>query len=197
MLKKILTLLLLGLCGLIAGCVTPQEYNRQNQRLDELQREVRDLKKAIQVRGMETDRLLGQTRGTLPELNLRVEQLQAELQRVIDTIEMAEQRLHYNIGSYGSSRTDSILLPPVELVTGCGCADSCLHSDKREGGKNSRLNHRSVICASLCRARNPQHNAWARLRQFRAPNAKRAFPGGSSCLNVHFQHVRRHESYCH
>ena len=75
-----------------AGCITTQDYNQQSQRLNMLQEEVRDLKKSLQAKEMETDRLLGQARGTMPELNLRVDRLQQEVQRLVDAIEIAEQR---------------------------------------------------------------------------------------------------------
>ncbi|MEW5724879.1 MAG: tol-pal system protein YbgF [Thermodesulfobacteriota bacterium] len=90
--KKVIIILALSLLLPAVGCVTTEDFARQNQRLNQLQQEVQSLKKALQVKDMETERLLGQTRGTLPELNLRVDQLQAEVQKIVDAVELAEQQ---------------------------------------------------------------------------------------------------------
>lgn len=77
---------------LVAGCVMPKDFKAQTQRIDNLQLEVQDLKDSMKVRQMEMDRLLGQTRGSLPEMRLEMDNMRTELQRLTNAIEVTEKR---------------------------------------------------------------------------------------------------------
>ncbi|MEW6267354.1 MAG: tol-pal system protein YbgF [Thermodesulfobacteriota bacterium] len=75
-----------------AGCVSDDDFRRQVLRVNQLQQEVRDLKDESKLRKMEMDRLLGQARGSMPEMRLEIDRLRTELQRLTDTIDLAETR---------------------------------------------------------------------------------------------------------
>lgn len=77
---------------MFSGCVSDEDFQRQNLRLNSLQMEVRDLKDQAKLREMEMERQVGQTRQTLPEMRLEMDRMRAELQRLNNMVEMTEQR---------------------------------------------------------------------------------------------------------
>ena len=84
----ILTVIIVGL----AGCVTTEDYARQNERLNTLQLEVRDLKEQAQLKQMEMERQVDQTNSNLPELRQEVEQMRSQLQKLNNAVEFTEER---------------------------------------------------------------------------------------------------------
>ena len=90
--KVSIVVLIVAAVWLFAGCVTPETAQRQEQRLSDLELEVRDLKDETRVRKMETERLLGQTRGSVPEMRMELDRLRDEVQRLTNDLELAEQR---------------------------------------------------------------------------------------------------------
>jgi tol-pal system protein YbgF len=92
--KKIrLHILLVIILGLLAsGCMTDQDFRRQENRITQLEMEMRDLREATKAREMEMDRLLGQARGSLPEMQIEVSRMRIDLQKVVDAVEVAEVR---------------------------------------------------------------------------------------------------------
>ena len=79
--------------GLAAsGCVTDKDFKLQQQQVNTLQLEVRDLKDQSRLHQMEMERLVGQTRMNLPELRLELDRMRTELQRLTDGIEVTELR---------------------------------------------------------------------------------------------------------
>ncbi len=77
---------------LVSGCLTDQDYRRQESRVTQLEMEVRDLREATKAREMEMDRLLGQARGSLPEMQIEVSRMRTDLQKIVDAVDVAEVR---------------------------------------------------------------------------------------------------------
>lgn len=77
---------------MVSGCVSDEDFRRQTLKVNTLQQEVRDLREESQLKKMEMDRLLGQTRGSLPELRLEMDRLRSEIQRVVDAVDQSEMR---------------------------------------------------------------------------------------------------------
>ena len=86
----ILLVIVLGLMA--SGCITDQDFRRQESRVTQLEMEVRDLREASKAREMEMDRLLGQARGSLPELQIEMSRMRTDLQKIIDAVDVAEVR---------------------------------------------------------------------------------------------------------
>jgi TolA-binding protein len=82
--------IILGL--LASGCITDQDYRRQENRITQMEMEMRDLREATKAREMEMDRLLGQARGSLPEMQIEVSRMRTDLQKIVDAVEVAEVR---------------------------------------------------------------------------------------------------------
>ena len=77
---------------MLSGCITTDDYARQNERINTLQLEVRDLKELAQLKQMEMERQVDQTRTNLPELRMEVEQMRSQLQRLNSAVEFTEER---------------------------------------------------------------------------------------------------------
>ncbi|MBF0529382.1 MAG: tol-pal system protein YbgF [Deltaproteobacteria bacterium] len=77
---------------LATGCVADDEFKRQTLKVNNLQQEVRDMRDESQLRKMEMERLLGQTRESVPELRLEMDRLHTEMQRLVDAIDQSEMR---------------------------------------------------------------------------------------------------------
>lgn len=75
---------------LATGCVTAEEFQRQQLRVNNLQAEVGDLKEQIRLYQMEMERLLGQTRESVPSMRREVDRMRNDLQRVVDGVETAK-----------------------------------------------------------------------------------------------------------
>lgn len=85
-----LILLLTGLLGY--GCVSDDDFKRQNLRLNNLRQEVYDLKQQSKLRDMELERQLQQTRQSVPGMRLELDRMRSELQRLVNTVEISERR---------------------------------------------------------------------------------------------------------
>jgi tol-pal system protein YbgF len=76
----------------LAGCITTDDYARQNERINTLQLEVRDLKEQAQLKQMEMERQVDQTNSNVPELRQEVEQMRSQLQKLNNAVEITEER---------------------------------------------------------------------------------------------------------
>ena len=88
--SSLLWLILILWAGLASGCVTANGPGSQSDAIMQLQDDVRDLKDQARLRDMEMDRLLNQSRDTLPEIRVELDRLTAEVQRLIDAVEITE-----------------------------------------------------------------------------------------------------------
>ena len=77
---------------LVSGCITDQDFRRQESRITQLEMEMRDIREASKAREMEMDRLLGQARGSMPEMQIEVSRMRTDLQKIVDAVEVAEIR---------------------------------------------------------------------------------------------------------
>ncbi|MFH1134533.1 MAG: tol-pal system protein YbgF [Pseudomonadota bacterium] len=88
---KKLVLILLTVTLVTAGCgVTKEEFTRQSAYVRSLQTEVQDLKNQSQLRDMELERRIGQSRQSLPDIRLELDNMRTDVQRLTNSMDMAE-----------------------------------------------------------------------------------------------------------
>lgn len=90
--KNLLYLLVIPALVLLSGCVSDDDFKRQDMRINTIQLEIRDLKNQVRLRDLELDRQLGQTRQNLPDLRLELDRMRSEVQRLTNMVEVTEQR---------------------------------------------------------------------------------------------------------
>lgn len=88
--KKSVLILLVVVLG-AAGCaVTKEDFDRQSAYIRSLQTEVQDLKDQSQLRDMELERRIGQSRQSLPDIRLELDNMRNDVQRLTNSMDMAE-----------------------------------------------------------------------------------------------------------
>ena len=94
MTKRIIALLILGaaVCSLTAGCVSDEDFRRETARANALQLEVSDLKKTVKAHDMRLEGDIKQVRTDMPEFRKEMDRMRSDLQRLVNTMEMVEQR---------------------------------------------------------------------------------------------------------
>ena len=70
--------------------MTKEEYARQSAYIRSLQTEVQDLKDQSQLRDMELERRIGQSRQSLPDIRLELDNMRNDVQRLTNTMDLAE-----------------------------------------------------------------------------------------------------------
>jgi tol-pal system protein YbgF len=86
--KYILGILALAIAATaLSGCVSSRNSEMQAQQIRSLQAEVRELREQLQLKHMEMERMVNQTRTNLPELSLEVDRMRSDLQRLNNAVE--------------------------------------------------------------------------------------------------------------